>query len=139
MQTKKKLEQADVVRIALLLERKAQEVERSLPSDSRRCDVSEVKKEEDIRAFVAPDKVIDSVTRNAARTLVLIREALKRLQDDEYGDCIECGDEISEKRLNAYPEATNCLRCAEQAEAGTPTKKTSIPVRRTGPSHIRRR
>lgn len=41
-----------------------------------------------------------------------IKNALKRLDEDEYGSCVECGEDISEKRLEIDPAATHCIKCA---------------------------
>lgn len=40
-----------------------------------------------------------------------INEALKALNDDEYGYCEECGIEIGIRRLEARPTATMCIDC----------------------------
>jgi len=39
--------------------------------------------------------------------------ALKRIEDGEFGTCLECQGLISPKRLAAVPWATYCLRCQE--------------------------
>lgn len=39
-----------------------------------------------------------------------ITEALKRIEDGEYGICTICGEEIEERRLEANPAATTCLK-----------------------------
>jgi DnaK suppressor protein len=49
--------------------------------------------------------------RNRAITLVRIDQALKRLDDGEYGYCLSCGEEIPEKRLEIDPTATHCVAC----------------------------
>ncbi len=41
-----------------------------------------------------------------------IENALKRLDEDEYGFCVECGEDISIKRLEIDPAATHCIKCA---------------------------
>lgn len=41
-----------------------------------------------------------------------ISAALHRLDSGEYGDCVECGEEIAEKRLEVDPAAAFCIRCA---------------------------
>ncbi len=48
------------------------------------------------------------------RTIEISRivNALKRLDDDEYGFCVECGEDISVKRLEIDPAATHCIKCA---------------------------
>ena len=37
--------------------------------------------------------------------------ALARLDDDTYGQCVDCGHEIPEGRLEARPEAARCVAC----------------------------
>ena len=41
-----------------------------------------------------------------------IENALKRLDEDEYGFCVECGEDISVKRMEIDPAATHCIKCA---------------------------
>ena len=55
--------------------------------------------------------------RDRERVLIRkIREALVKIQQDEYGYCVTCGNEISEKRLIARPVAMNCIDCKTEAE-----------------------
>jgi DnaK suppressor protein len=49
-------------------------------------------------------------------TLLLIDEALKRLEHDEFGVCQSCLKEISGKRLGAFPWTRYCVDCQEKAE-----------------------
>ena len=49
--------------------------------------------------------------RNRAATLVRIDQALKLINDGEYGFCLSCGEEIAEKRLEIDPAATHCVAC----------------------------
>jgi DnaK suppressor protein len=49
-------------------------------------------------------------------TLHKIEEALTRLDEHKYGNCFECGDEISERRLRALPFAVRCKDCEEARE-----------------------
>lgn len=41
-----------------------------------------------------------------------IAAALGRIESDEFGYCIECGDEIAQARLRNNPTAVKCLDCA---------------------------
>ena len=41
-----------------------------------------------------------------------INAALQRIEDGEYGYCLECGDEISKQRLAVDPAASHCIKCA---------------------------
>jgi DnaK suppressor protein len=51
-----------------------------------------------------------------SETLHKIEEALARLDEQTYGYCFECGDEISERRLRALPFAVRCKDCEEARE-----------------------
>jgi DnaK suppressor protein len=51
-----------------------------------------------------------------AETLQKINEALGRLEEGMYGNCYECGGEISEPRLRALPFAVRCKDCEEARE-----------------------
>ncbi len=43
-----------------------------------------------------------------------IKAALTRIQQDEFGWCLMCGEEIPVKRLEVNPAATHCTQCADQ-------------------------
>lgn len=45
-----------------------------------------------------------------------IDEALLRIENGVFGDCISCGDQIAEKRLYARPTAELCIACKEEQE-----------------------
>ena len=47
------------------------------------------------------------------RELVRISKALARLDEGEYGFCLDCGEEIPEKRLDVDPMAELCIRCKQ--------------------------
>ena len=57
------------------------------------------------------DKAANSYTKeflfgqtNTDRTLLqLIDEAIGRIKDNTYGTCVECEDELQQKRLDAVP------------------------------------
>jgi len=62
--------------------------------------------------------VMLAVSENETRQLALIDEALLRVEDDEYGLCQNCEQEINPKRLAAIPWARYCLSCQELVEQG---------------------
>ncbi len=45
-----------------------------------------------------------------------IDKALEKIESGEFGVCEACGDEISNKRLEARPVTTLCIRCKEEQE-----------------------
>jgi DnaK suppressor protein len=62
--------------------------------------------------------VMLAVSENESRQLVLVDEALLRVEDDEYGTCQNCEKAINQKRLAAIPWARYCLDCQELVEQG---------------------
>jgi DnaK suppressor protein len=72
------------------------------------------------------DKAANSYTKeflfgmtNSDRTILnLIDEALKRIKANEYGLCINCQEEMQQKRLEAVPWAKHCINCQEKIEQG---------------------
>ena len=50
--------------------------------------------------------------RRRQQRVVLIKAALARMEEGEYGYCQTCGDSISEGRLKADPTAPRCVTCA---------------------------
>lgn len=54
--------------------------------------------------------------RNLDREAKLLKEvqgALARVEDDTFGICLRCEEEIPEKRLKALPWAAYCVSCQE--------------------------
>src|ERR1700757_1516901 len=72
------------------------------------------------------DKAANSYTKeflfgmtNTDRTLLnQIDLALKRIAEEEYGVCMNCEEEMQQKRLEAVPWARHCISCQEKAEKG---------------------
>ncbi len=50
--------------------------------------------------------------------LQLVLQALQRIEEGNYGECLHCGGEIQQKRLEAVPWARHCIPCQEQQEKG---------------------
>lgn len=44
--------------------------------------------------------------------LQLIEKALEKIKNNKYGKCEKCNKNISEKRLEACPEALCCVKCS---------------------------
>lgn len=50
--------------------------------------------------------------RQRRAELSRIDAALRRIEQDEYGDCLKCGEEIAPERLRVDPAAAFCVHCA---------------------------
>jgi len=48
--------------------------------------------------------------------LRLVEEAIEKLDEGQYGICLECEELISEERLTVIPFASHCVDCLEIIE-----------------------
>lgn len=91
---------------------------RKLSANNLSIDDSEMPDPVDLAVNNYSKNVMLSVSENESRQLVLINQALETIEDDEYGLCQNCEEEIIAKRLNAVPWAKYCLTCQELSERG---------------------
>ncbi len=63
-------------------------------------------------------ELLFSQSTNDRFILTLIEEALQRIEDEEYGLCVNCGKEVQPKRLEAVPWARHCITCQDLQERG---------------------
>ena len=89
-----------------------------LSSNDLSVDDSETPDPVDLAVRNYSKNVMLAVSENESRQLTLINEALERIEDDEYGLCQNCENEINPKRLNAVPWARYCLDCQQLLEQG---------------------
>jgi len=69
------------------------------------------------RASSETDRALELRTRDRARKLIgKIDEAMERVHDGSYGYCIETGEPIGIRRLEARPIATMTLEAQERHE-----------------------
>lgn len=59
-----------------------------------------------------------SLTELDRKHLLLVEEALNRIDRGEYGYCQQCGEDINAKRLEVQPWARHCVKCQELEEKG---------------------
>ncbi len=50
------------------------------------------------------------------RQIAALKAAFARIECGEFGECIECGESIADKRLLVHPAVTLCIACAEAGE-----------------------
>lgn len=56
--------------------------------------------------------VVDALGNDARQELQAIAATLSRMATGEFGICVTCREAIEDKRLQAYPYAAECIRCA---------------------------
>lgn len=69
------------------------------------------------RASAESDRNFELRIRDRERKLLSkIKAAIERIEEGSYGICDECGDDISEQRLEARPVTTYCIECKTRQE-----------------------
>lgn len=53
-----------------------------------------------------------ATNENRTAELIAIKAALDRIDQDEYGYCQDCGEDIPPRRLELNPTAVRCVSCA---------------------------
>ena len=79
------------------------------------------------------DEIEFALIQMKSETLNKIDDALLRLEQGSYGNCFECAEEISERRLRALPFAVRCKTCEEAREAAE-QRERQMAARRGGAS-----
>lgn len=85
---------------------------------SRERDMEEMQDPTDMAANHYTKELLISMSANDRRLLSMIDEALARVESGGFGECVNCGEPVSEKRLEAVPWARYCLRCQDLQERG---------------------
>lgn len=73
------------------------------------------------------DQSIDVLERESRR-LRELESALRRMEDDEFGICVECETEIGPRRLAAVPWTPYCIHCQEAQEREVLTPANDMRV-----------
>lgn len=58
------------------------------------------------------DEVLESLGGAGAAEIAQIKSALQRIDDGEFGWCVNCGKAIAAERLDLVPHAARCRFCA---------------------------
>lgn len=57
-----------------------------------------------------------------------IAAALRRMDDGEYGQCVDCGRDIPVARLQVQPTALRCVPCQQRFEKAHPVEVRAAPM-----------
>lgn len=72
----------------------------------------------DIASTAYTKDLLFSQSTNERQILRLVEEALRRIDAGDYGYCVNCEEEIQDKRLEAVPWARHCIKCQDLQERG---------------------
>ena len=67
-----------------------------------------------------PDDIDTALVDRQINEMRELEMSMKYLSELEFGDCIDCGNEIGFERLLAYPSAQRCVQCQSQYEKAFP-------------------
>lgn len=62
------------------------------------------------------DEVLEGLGVSGQAEIRMIKAAMTRMDEGEYGYCVECGNEISAERLDVLPYTPFCRDCAAKHE-----------------------
>ena len=98
-----------------------QELERELASTVQQALASNTNDTQDVadQAVAGYQKELlfsQGTVRNAQ--LRLVRQALARMDEGTFGECIRCTQTIGAKRIEALPWTPYCIDCQERIEKG---------------------
>ena len=85
---------------------------------SRERDLEATQDPADMAANAYTKELLISMSANDRKLIQLIDEALERVEGGEYGECVNCGEPVAEKRLDAVPWTRYCLKCQDMQERG---------------------
>ena len=99
--------------IKLDLERRLQDMQNRLASIKRDVTQSHSGDSAEQAQERENDEVVDAIGNETAQSIRDIQAALTRIEEGSYGLCEACGEAIGQGRLEAIPEATRCVNCAD--------------------------
>lgn len=113
------LNEAQLEQLKRMLEQRLAELEAQLSAElvTDGLPVSEVETSPVDKATnrLLNDLALEAAGHHAAQ-LRAVRKALARFEDDTYGICEQCGNDIGFARLSARPEARLCITCQAREE-----------------------
>ncbi len=59
------------------------------------------------------DEVLNALESEAKVEIQQLSNAIKRIENGQYGVCDSCGEFIAKQRLAVQPAAIKCIQCAE--------------------------
>ncbi len=102
----------DVGKYSAILDARLKELEALLQEVDAELDSHQSKDWEELAVEREGDEVLERRGTDAQAEIAKIRAAQARIDEGEFGYCVECGDEIAEERLQLVPFTPFCHTCA---------------------------
>ena len=113
------LSKSDLARFRTLLEEKRKQIidnAQATLAEDMTLDADDLPDEMDLAASEYLQSFTFRLRGREKFLLEKIEHALEKIHDGSFGQCEECGEDISVKRLEARPETNLCIRCKEEQE-----------------------
>ncbi|MBD3231100.1 conjugal transfer protein TraR [Candidatus Dependentiae bacterium] len=99
-----------------LLKRRQEMLQELSDLSSEKVSDDQVRDSGDEALSLYMERLKTSLEQTEIDELNLIDDALNRISKGEYGICIDCGEPISNVRLETFPYAARCIVCQEAIE-----------------------
>lgn len=103
----------DTVKYRAMLEARLAELATRLHDIDAALDTHRSKDWEELATEREGDEVLEGMGASGKTEIARIEAALARLDEDAFGYCVTCGDEISSERLDVIPYTPFCRNCAD--------------------------
>lgn len=104
----------DTAKYRGILEGRLTELQARLQEIDDALDSHQSKDWEELATEREGDEVLERMGSSGKAEIAKIQAALARMDEDEFGYCVDCGDEIAEERLDVVPYTPFCRRCADK-------------------------
>jgi DnaK suppressor protein len=113
------MDKKEMRKFKTLLQSRAEELRRSVAETQQEGRIAQEVhgRDEGDRASRSHEKELLFHRNTQVRNLLkAIESALDRIEDGTFGECINCGQEINTKRLEALPWTWYCITCQQLLE-----------------------
>ncbi|HLK54763.1 MAG TPA: TraR/DksA family transcriptional regulator [Candidatus Angelobacter sp.] len=108
------MDKATTAKFGEILTKKREELNRNLSGTKEERQETDFGRDEGDRATASISREMTFQQKAQYRGLLMMVEAaLGRINQGTFGDCLNCGQEISAKRLSAVPWSRYCITCQE--------------------------
>jgi len=101
----------DTGKYKAILEERLSELQRRLKEIDEELESHSSRDWEELAVERETDEVLEHMGLSGQAEIRAINAALKRIEDDTFGFCAKCGEELSPERLEVVPYAPLCRQC----------------------------
>lgn len=104
----------DVNRYREILNARMNELDKRLHEIEDELDSHQSKDWEELAVEREEDEVLEGLGNSGQTEISQIKAAFARMDEGEFGYCVECGSEITPERLDVLPHTPFCRDCASK-------------------------